>query len=392
MKGLIRLEILGADISGTLGQLVEQGTDLRDTAMKDELCALVSVERRDLEKVLALCRKRGDKVRIIRHLGGYWTLRKLLGRPVLLFGLLLMTIVALYVPSRIFFVRVEGNVSVPTGLILEMADRCGIGFGAGRRTVRSEKVKNALLEAVPQLKWAGVNTYGCVAVISVRERDLQNNPPEASDFGHIIALTEGVITQCTALRGSLLCIPGQAVTKGEILISGYTDTGLCIRAEQAKGEIYAMTNRRISVITPANCMQRTETVGEKKKISLLIGKKRINLWKDSGISDGTCGRMYEEYYITLPGGFQLPVALILERYKVCVTSEMTIPEDLLRRVLENVGKGHLAQEMLAGTILDAELTFSEVSGFLTMAGKYRCTEMIGVMQRLQIGEYNGENN
>ena len=41
--------------------------------------------------------------------------------------------------------------------------------------IRSEKVKNSLLQRIPQLQWAGINTDGCVAVISVREKTAIKN-------------------------------------------------------------------------------------------------------------------------------------------------------------------------------------------------------------------------
>ena len=392
MIGMLRLEITGADIPGTIRRIVECGIDLRDTESDGELKSVLTVKHGDFERIKGICEKYGDTIQVIRRMGWYWPLRNLANRPFFMLGCVLLAILSLYVPSRIFFVRVEGNQTIPTRLILEMADQCGIGFGSSRRAVRSEKMKNALLESLPQLKWAGVNTQGCVAVISVRERAVQNETVVKSAFGHIVALTDGVITECTALRGSLLCRPGQAVAQGEILISGYTDTGLCIRAEQAQGEVYGLTNRKICVMTPVCRYQMSETGAQKKKISLLIGKKRINLWKDSGIWDVTCDRMYEEYYITLPGGFQLPVALIVERYGLRDGSEEEIPEEELRRLLETAGNHYLTDRMLAGTILDADLTFSEHQKWMTMVGKYRCNELIGVMQRLQIGETNGKTS
>lgn len=44
-------------------------------------------------------------------------------------------------------------------------------------------MKNALLSAIPELQWAGVNTYGCRAVISVRERTLPERKPEPENRG-----------------------------------------------------------------------------------------------------------------------------------------------------------------------------------------------------------------
>ena len=392
IRGMVCVELTSADLSGTLAAAAERNIELFALQITGQLSARMTILRGDYRKLKVLCLRRGDSIRILGRKGLYWSLKNLIRRPVLVAGLMVCLAGAVYLPSRVFFVQVEGNQNVPTRLIQEAAAHCGIRFGANRQAVRSEKVKNALLESVPQLQWAGVNTYGCVAKISVRERAAEETPDPEAGFGHIVALREGVITDCTATRGNLLCVPGQAVTPGEILISGYTDCGLTIRAEQAAGEIYARTRRALDALSPL-CGTTLEDQGEeRKKISLLLGKKRINLWKDSGIWDTTCDRMYAEYYITLPGGFQLPLALAVERYRVREPSDSQADSDSVRSRLRSFGASYLKDQMVAGSILKENLNFREENGWLYLAGEYVCTEMIGKMQRLEIGETNGEDN
>lgn len=386
LAGLVRVELTSADLPGAFGALSDREIPLFDTEQRGDLSCTFFIYRRDFRQLKALCEKRGDRARILSRAGVYWTMKSLLKRPVLLTGMLLLLLTVLYLPSRVFFVQVEGNTSVPTRLILAAAEESGICFGASRREVRSERVKNALLEAVPELQWAGVNTYGCVAVISVRERSVSREPRQEAGFGNIVAVRDGVITSCTATKGNLICGVGQAVTVGEVLISGYTDCGICIQAVQAEGEVYAQTRRDLTAVMPSNLTRRVSQTGEKQKISLLIGKNRINLWKDSGIYDTSCGRMYSEYYITLPGGFQLPVALIVETYAVWECSEEELPRTDAEEILADYAQSYLQQQMVAGTIRSASNTVVLTGGCYGLRGEYVCVEMIGKMQREQIGE------
>jgi sporulation protein YqfD len=385
-SSVITLSITGADISATLDTLSRNGIPLEDLRMVTELEAEMTVRRCHYRRLEMICHKRGDSLRFRKRTGLYWHLRGLLKRPVLMAGMLLYLLASLYLPSRVLFVRVVGNTSVPSRLILEAAAERGIRFGASRREVRSEKMKNALLEAVPQLQWAGVNTYGCIAEISVRERVRQEDGQNPSAFGHIVACRDGIITSCNAIRGTLVCAQGQAVSAGDILISGYTDCGLAIRAEQAQGEIYAATRHELQVIGPDFVLSKQASGQKMKKISLLVGKKRINFWKDSGIWDTTCDRMYEEYYITLPGGFRLPLALAVERFAARECSAREIPQADAETVLSGIGERYLAQIMVAGTVHSREISVTSAPGTWGLAGEYRCAEMIGFMQRLQIGE------
>ena len=392
LGGMVTVQLTGADLPSTLDSLIRQGIMINRCHFTSDLEAEITIARRQYKQLEAICLKRGDTQRLMDRKGAYWRFHSLWKRKVLLLGLAIFLIASLYLPTRVWFVRVTGNMSVPSNLIIESASSCGIRFGASRRAVRSEQVKNALLEAVPQLQWAGVNTYGCVAEISVRERSREEVPEESSGVGHVTAGLNGVIVSATATRGNLLCTPGQAVSAGDILISGYTDCGLTIRAEQAEGEVFAATRRCLTVAIPNFSLRGRLNEIEGKKISLFIGKKRINLWKDSGIWDATCDRMYEEYYITLPGGFQLPFGWSVESYRPRDLLPEPIPQENCEYLLAETAKRYLNRQMLSGTIRNAEVSFEENSGAIQMTGEYGCLEMIGFRQRLEIGETNGENN
>ena len=388
MAGFVTVELTGADLAATVRELTDMGLTLLATVPVGELTLRITLMRREYPSFRRICEKRGNMIKVSSRHGVYWRLKSFLNRPILVIGLLAIFLSALYLPSRVLLVRVEGNERVPARKILDMAGQCGIRFGASRRRVRSERMKNTLLESVPELQWAGVNTRGCLAVISVRERSEQVQSTESATFGNIVAVTDGVILECTATRGTMLCTPGQAVREGQILISGYTDTGLAIRAERASGEIFGETMRIIRVVTPGFSMKASQNGTKRKKISLLFGKKRINLWKDSGIWDATCDRMYEEYYITLPGGFQLPLGLAVETFSQTVYLEREIPQPDAQLLLSAFGERFVKQTMIAGSIHTSNQSFESKPGILVLTGEYRCVELIGVLQRLQIGEEN----
>ena len=304
LSGMVEVTITCADPAQVMTMLEQGGVELRNVRIADELTLVLLIRRRQTGLLLALCDKRGLDAQISNRVGLYWRLNALLHRPVLLLGILGMILLGLYLPSRVLFVQVEGNVHVPGRLILETAANCGVRFGAERDHVRSEKMKNTLLEAMPQLQWAGVNTRGCVAVISVRERQEQTRENISAEVGSIVASRDGVITSMMTTRGNAVCKVGQAVKAGQLLISGYTDCGISIRADRAEGEIFAQTDRDLTVVYPTDRQQRRQTTGLETKYSLIIGKNRINFYFGSGISGSSCVKMYKENYMTLPGGFQ----------------------------------------------------------------------------------------
>jgi hypothetical protein len=241
-------------------------------------------------------------------------------------------------------------------------------------------MKNALLGAIDQLQWAGVNTRGCTAVITVRERDEEERQQEEQSVSSIVAARDGIICDITVAAGSAKCQLGDAVRKGQVLISGYTDCGLCIRAERAKGEIFAVTQRELTVITPAVCDMRSEIQSRNQKWGVVIGKKRINFFKDSGILDSRCVKMYEEYPVILPGGFRLPIYFFRMEFQSFESTSEEVPEERATRLLQGFAPAYLKELMIAGSITGCIQPCRRQGEVFFLDGIYNCTEMIGRQQ------------
>ena len=384
LSGLIRIRITGADVAGSLSAISRAGITVFNGDIVDELNALITIRRKEYKKLQGILAAKGDSYEIVKKEGLYWSLKQLLKRPVLTIGMLILLILNIYLPGRILFIQVEGNFDVPSRQILEAAEKCGLKFGANRRQIRSEKIKNALLEGIPQLQWCGVNTNGCAAVISVKERQITQETPTEKVVSSIVASQDGVIYKCTVTRGNPICKIGQAVKAGEVLISGYTDCGLMIQATKAEGEVYAKTERAVSLVFPRVWQKKIFQDQQITNYSLIIGKKRINLYNDSGISPTTCGKMYKETYMTLPGGFILPVRVVEETWIPCQVTDTQFDANEANTHLSGYAAAYLSEQMIAGQVLGSEEAFVEQEAVYLTEGKYACLEMIGQERKEEV--------
>lgn len=378
-------ELTSADIPGALQVIYREGIELWDVVPTGDLTVRFLVDQGNVSRLNSVLAHRGDRLRRIRRLGLSRKVLPWLRHPLLLAGIGLLLALTVWLPTRVFFIRVEGNYSVSTQRILEQAETCGIRFGCSRSEIRSEKMKNALLESMPMLQWAGINTSGCVATITVQERSISREN-QADPVSGIIASRDGIIRSCTVHNGTALCSPGQAVREGQVLISGLTDCGLAILVTGAEGEVFAETSRNLRSATLENQWKRTEPMGQQKKISVLIGKKRINFYNDSGILDTSCVKMYSEYYITLPGGFSLPLGIGVETHLLwdSVDAETEDPTEML----EAYSRQYLLDHMSAGQILDERSVLMDGRLYTD----YICLEMIGQNRYEEITIEHGKND
>ena len=368
LRGWKRLRLTSADCPSRLRQMADR-VKLTDIVFPGPVTAEFSCLRTDVPKLRI---RDGERLEAVgegglpKYLKGLWAWRRLAAFALLL-GLLTVLL-----PTRVFFFRVEGNGELPERYILEQAAKCGVSFGAARRELRSEQVKNQLLKAIPELRWAGVNTQGCTAIITVALRDQGENREEDLP-GDIVAVADGLVTACYPAAGTGMVVPGQAVREGQVLISGVTDLGRCTRLDRAAGEVYGLTRRSVEAVLPGKTLLKQSTGQTIRKFSLLIGKKYVNFSNDSGIFMGSCVRMRTVNYLTLPGGFSLPAALVTDTYFLCETTEAP-REDW--GPLEDAARRIVRERMIAGEVLSEDK--NREGNRLTAV--YDCRELLGVFR------------
>ena len=383
-SGIVRLRLVSASPNEALQCFNQHAIILRKIKQIDDLTVVFTAKLEDLDRINRLAQSRGERLELLGHRGAYWGIRRLLRRPVLITGILFLLFLSLYLPTRVLFVQVEGNSTVPTRLILEQAAQCGIRFGTSARQVRSEKMKNSLLQKIPQLQWAGINTSGCTAVISVREKTQPEKTEPPYPVSSMVAIRDGYVTEVSVTAGSAVCKTGQAVKTGQMLISAYTNCGLYIQAVKAKGEVFADTDRQVSALTPLQVQSAVKTVGTQRKYALILGKNQTTFPKDSGISGAQCDRIKSVYYMTLPGGFQLPFAISIVTERHYETGSAEVDQSMATAFLTDTSHSQLYGSMVAGKILHADEIVTKQDGAYRLEGSYQCNEMIGVSRTEEI--------
>ena len=391
IRRYVHIRFMAADPERILTQLSEADIAMSEILWIDDLTVEMSIRNGQYLTTCRLLQKAGIKVINMKRQGVLWIAVGVLRRPVLVAGLLLLMMSALLLSQRVLFVEVAGNESISEHLVPESAGNCGIAFGARVSHVRSEEVKNYLLSQHPQLQWVGITTSGCVATIRIKERSIvPEETAEKRGVSSIVAALDGLITEQTVSRGTPLFQPGQSVKAGDVLISGYTDSGLKMTAQQAEGEVFAHTLRQLHLISPVPTAVRREQTQSHTCYRLRMGKKVINLCNHSGIQDATCVKMYSEDYWTLPGGYRLPVSVI--KVECAFYETIKASTDRMYDWMSEYAENYLRLQMTAGQVLDELLYWNVSDRSCDLRGEYACHEMIGRVKHEEILEQYAENS
>jgi len=189
LRGWVRLRLTSADCAARL-RAMSREIRLEDIEFHNDLTASFCISKADADRIEV---REGERIEVVT-VGGLpsmarrvWEWRRLAVVAVML------GVLTVLLPTRVWFIRVEGNGELPARRIMEAAEVCGVYFGASMRELRSEQVKNHLLYAIPELRWAGVNTSGCTVVITVSVRDADQTQP-GSMPGDLVAGVDAVVT------------------------------------------------------------------------------------------------------------------------------------------------------------------------------------------------------
>ena len=171
-RNLIQVSVTSADIDSLYNLIIREGFSVYSVEKLDELTTCFTIRRDEYNYLRRILSKRGEVPYVTKKEGFYWSLKSYTKRPFLCVFAVLIIAMTLFIPTRVFFVRVIGNTNVSDKRIIDASNQCGIRFGAPRRSIRNENFKNDILTTIPELEWAGINTQGCVATIIVREKEI----------------------------------------------------------------------------------------------------------------------------------------------------------------------------------------------------------------------------
>lgn len=389
----LRLKIIAAEPERLLTQLIRSNIELLDIIMVDFLTVEIRIRKSQYNLVMNISERCGAACHLTGRIGILWSIQSILKRPAFLVGILFFIVLSIMMNGRVFFVSVSGNEYVPDKVILSAAEGCGISFGAKASTVRSEEFKNLLLKELPQLQWVGITTSGSVATIQVKERSVQDSAkPAQHGISNIIASMDGIISEMAVYKGNPIVRVGQSVQAGDTMVSGYTDCGIVQLGEHAEAEIFAHTFRSVEAVSPTLAEKRVKCTKVHTCLMIRIGKKVINFCNHSGISDATCVKMYEEDYVTLPGGFQLPVSIIRMSTYVCRMSVPVYDSEAIRVWLPQYVSSYICNQMIAGEIINDKWQWYIDDERCVLKGEFACHEMIGQVKFEEIIEQDAKDN
>jgi similar to stage IV sporulation protein len=310
------------------------------------------------------------------ELGIELTVTQVGGLPQLLYrhrrraGLMLGAIVGcllLFWSGRfVWHVQVTGNESLSSDEVVEELRAVGFGVGSYIPALDTPRLENRLLLASDRISWVSVYLDGTVARVQIIEEiDTPQNEPITRP-ANLVATADGQIEVLELLRGNCVVSVGQAVKKGELLVSGVYDSSIYgYRYTRAAGRVLARTEQSFAVTVPLNDRKKVYGAPKTCEIVLNFFNFSLKIFKSTGNLPITCDIIEEERTVCAWGRYPLPVTLTVKKALPYTEADFTrTPDEALELAFEQLAgdlsrlseEAQILQKNISTTITDTALT------------------------------------
>ncbi|KUG04327.1 stage iv sporulation protein [hydrocarbon metagenome] len=215
--GVVTIKLLGLRPEKIINMALARGIFLWDLK-KDQYSMSFRIRSSGYEALKSLVDEHGYEMEVIDKKGLPF-MKSTIIRRVGFLGGALGFIVALYILSSfVWFVSVSGNQKIDDHTILRSAAKYGLYKGAARWNFSRVEAEQAMLRDIKELTYIKIDIRGVKADIQVVEKVLPAD--EVTGPCHLLARKDGVIEEILILEGQAKVREGDAVARGDVLISG----------------------------------------------------------------------------------------------------------------------------------------------------------------------------
>lgn len=398
LRGTVPVRVEGAFPERLLNLCAQNRVDFWGVEWKDSCTFTCLVRRSGVKQLRRLAGRISCTVELGEGRGLPYLLGRFRHRYAFWVGLMMSLVAVFFVSGVVFTVEVSGNERVSTARILGELSRLGLRPGAYGPVLELKQISQEGLLVLDELSWMGINLYGTRAEVTVRE---VKQPPKVRDetgHYHVVAETDGIVTEIDPYVGEGMVKEGDTVAAGDVLISGtvsmkppkYSDHPVRYFQTHAHGTVWATTFRTLTAKIPLTADTKVYTGETMTRHTLFIFGQPIEFYQNSSISWPLYDKINTVYPVVLPGEVALPVRWQVQTLRAYELQSTQLDWQAAQAMLE----GRLGEQLKwlvgeEGQVLSTQYSAVVRDGWLTVKLQAQCTEEIGREIPAETGKWGG---
>ncbi len=221
LSGYVIIEVKGRHLERFINRVVQSGGDIWQVRRTGTECVRACVSVATFYAMRPIVRQCGVSVSIVKKCGALITLSRFRFRKVLLFGWAVVLSLLIGASRYVWFVEVSGCDRVQPEKLIATLEDMGVGIGSSKRTIGTYSLGQRLMTTDKRIAWAGVSIDGVVLKIDITEVEDHVVKELMTDGANsLYASKDGIITELRILDGKAVVCVGDAVKKGQELVTG----------------------------------------------------------------------------------------------------------------------------------------------------------------------------
>lgn len=390
--GYVVFTFSGGFTDGFINRCYHEKINIKDISVENGVltarCSIGAYKR--LHKIAF---RSGGKVKLVKKRGLPFLLHPLKGRWGVFCGMLFFVLFVSFMGGFIWNITVIGNQTLETSKIVDYLAQNGFKTGVRWSETDKENLEFAVMADFDRVAWISINRIGCLAQVEIRETTPKPEIENNNLITNVTAKKDGVIVKVTALGGWPAVQAGDAVTTGDLLISGVYEPEEYSQPQKnhfarAHGSVIAKTNSRITVNIPREQSEKICT-SEKQYKTLYFFGLEIPLSIKKEEENTVCE--YQKKYLVFHD-FRLPIGIYMEIRRSYTDTKRSISDDELRAA----AKKELLErekEELAGCEIIGKTEKEEITdGGIVYTAEYSLLEDIGAEQEIIFSDTDKDNS
>lgn len=321
-----------------------------------------------------LAKNSGGRLRVKKKKGIVFALLPLRNRWGLFSGALAAVFIICFLTGFVWNIEIKGNSVIPESEIIRLLEENGLEKGAYKRSIDKGRLESLIMAAFPDCSRAHINENGTTLTVEISEGVLQPEVFNEKLYSNLKASKDGVIVKAVVNRGWQAVRKGEAVTKGDILISGVYESEkkkMNLYAH-ASGEFIARVNEPLR-LTVSRRQSRKEYTGEYGYKYLYFFGISVPLF----ISSCASGDVFQEVSYVALNGKSLPLGIIRKTVKTYTVKTDVLSDKELERLADSELEKKLKADFAECEIVSKKLERELNSDGITVKGTVICLENIG---------------
>ena len=373
LKGYIIFTAVGGFSERFINLCAFRRIDIWDMYCKED-CITGKIDIKNFSKLRSIARKTGVKIKINNKIGARFYLRAHNDRVGLLIGVGFFIIFLVTMNRFVWCISTHDSEKFSREQIVEVAESVGLRYGVYVPGFDEEKAAREIYKAFGgELSYVKVNIKGSLAAIEFRDSIEKLIIEEKGEPSNIVADFDGVIVSDEIFQGAKNIAKGNAVKKGDVLISGVVE-GVDSKPlyYEAKGNYTALHESKseyeVSCVESAVCFSGTE-----EYYKLILFGLRIPIGFHANSDENT--RLYTDIRLVEYDGYKLPFGI--EKNRVAVLGECSIDKEKAIKIACMKYSAMVYDKYKNSNIVSCDVRIKTEEDRVILTGEYNCIDFIG---------------